>query len=196
MATFADRLKLALEKRGWSQNRLEAEANLGRGRVNKLLKSKGARTDPEVLGLLAGTLGISYEWLASGRGEMEAGAPPVLPPPRALPSQPLAPISMGTALDGAFDSTRHKISDALAVRDLLAGGLTLSRPLEVHGLARALLDAAASLREQGVSMSKDALLETLALRIVQLTGGNEENDSFRGGKRPPSQPGPMTKAAG
>lgn len=181
-ATFATRLGLALKARGWSQNRLETEAGLGRGRINKLLKSKGARTDPEVLGLLARTLGISAEWLATGHGEMEDPAPG-LPPAKALPRQRLAPLPLDRVLDQVFDQQRHRISDALAVRGLLTSGLLMTSPEEAPGLARALLDASAALRERGIEVTREALFEAMALRLAQLEAL----------PRPPSQRG--TKAA-
>lgn len=186
MATFADRLALALEHRQWSQNRLEAEAGLGKGRVNKLLKSKGARTDPEVLDLLARTLHISSEWLSSGRGSMEESAPPA----KALPRPTMVPMPLAAALDDAFDQQRHRVSDAMAVRDLLADGLVLTSPAETKGLAKALLDAAALLRGRQATVTKDALFEAMALRVAEL----EAEDSQVMPARPPSQNGPRSAA--
>lgn len=187
MATFADRLAQALEHRHWSQNRLENEAGLGKGRVNKLLKSKGARTDPEVLTLLAHTLGISPEWLASGRGEMEESAPPA----KALPRATMIPMPLAAALDEVFEPKRHRVSDAMAVRDLLSSGLTLTTPTEAKGLAKALLDAAALLRNRRAEVTKDALFEAMALRVAELEG----EDSQVLPTRPPSQ-GDSKSAAG
>lgn len=185
-ATFATRLALALEARGWSQNKLETEAGLGRGRINKLLKSKGARTDPEVLDLLARTLGVSPGWLATGRGEMEETAPPA----KTLPRPAVLPMPMVAALDEAYDPQRHRVSDAVAVRDLLSSGLLLTTPGEAKGLARALLDAAAILRERQIEVTKDSVFEAMALRVAEL----ETEDSRVIPTRPPSQRGPRSAA--
>lgn len=80
----------------------------------------------------------------------------------------MVPTPLASSLDRAFDSKRHKVSDALAVQRLLASGLTLTQPGEADGIARALLDAAAELRERGAEVSKDALLEAMALRLCAL----------------------------
>lgn len=153
------RIRSALAASGKSQRAAERAAGLAHGHLSVILGRGGLTVD--TARKLGGALAVSPSWLLTGEGEMRPTAKP-------LPQPPLAPVPLAAALDVAFDPQRHKISDALAVRELLAGGLTLSRPGEIEGLAGALLDAAARLRQEGAQVSRDALLEALALRVVEL----------------------------
>lgn len=85
MPTFAERLQVALDHRHWSQNKLEREAKLTKGRVNKILHSKSARIDPADLIYVARALEISHVWLVLGEGDMEVGTP--LPSSAIVPSE-------------------------------------------------------------------------------------------------------------
>ena len=158
--TLNDRIKSALKKSGKSQRAVERDAGLANGHLSVILGRGGLTV--ETAKKLSEALGVSPAWLLTGEGEAEP------PAAKALPPRSLSPISLESSLDRAFDATRHKVSDALAVRNLLASGLTLASPTDADQLARALLDAAAWLRGKGAQVSRDALLEALALRIVEL----------------------------
>lgn len=96
MRTFADRLKAALAARAVSQNRLEREAGLSKGHVNRLIHGKGARTAPETLVSIAQVLQIDHDWLATGKGTMTADGsveplPSPEPPSTVLERDPVEP---------------------------------------------------------------------------------------------------------
>ncbi|MCC6557272.1 MAG: helix-turn-helix transcriptional regulator [Polyangiaceae bacterium] len=75
-ATLADRITYALDQRQMSQKGLEDEARMSRGYVSRLLKGERLKLSPELLRRIADTLRVSYEWLATGRGDMDAASPP------------------------------------------------------------------------------------------------------------------------
>lgn len=162
--TAKERLRLALKEHGVSQRAAERTAGLHNGHLSVILGRNGNMT-VETAEKLALALDVSAAWLLTGQGDMhEAPASTAKP----LPAQPFAPMPLDAALDAAFDQLRHKVSDAITVRQILSMGLALTRPAEAHALAGAMLDAAAWLREHGAQVTREALLEALALRVVEL----------------------------
>lgn len=71
---FAGRLDLAIKASGKSPSRVQREAGLQSGYIFKLLGRGEAKQisspGPSVVRKLASYLGVSYEWLAIGRGPM------------------------------------------------------------------------------------------------------------------------------
>lgn len=71
--TFGARLARAIELSGKTQTRTERECELGQGRIHRLLgkgKNPILSPGPELIRVLADYLGVTYEWLAIGRGRM------------------------------------------------------------------------------------------------------------------------------
>ncbi len=68
MNSLADRLKLALSARNWTQDDLAQRAGLSQVAVHKLLTGKAVSTrkGPEI----ADALGIRLDWLLTGKGNM------------------------------------------------------------------------------------------------------------------------------
>lgn len=64
---ISERVLAALEARGMSQNKLEGEAELSLGYVNKLIKLK-RKPGPTNAKKIARVLGVSVEWLLYGTG--------------------------------------------------------------------------------------------------------------------------------
>ena len=162
--TAKERLRLALKERGVSQRAAERAAGLHNGHLSVILGRNGNIT-VETAEKLASALDVSAAWLLTGQGEMHGAAASTAKP---LPAATFAPLPLDEALDAAFDQKRHRVSDALTVRQILTQGLALTRPAEAHAPAGALLDAAAWLREQQAPATREALLEALALRVVEL----------------------------
>lgn len=80
---FAGRLALAIELKKITRSRTERESGLKRGRIQRLLgigPKQIAAPGPETIRQLADYLGVSYEWLAIGRGPLrrEGWAPSAL----------------------------------------------------------------------------------------------------------------------
>ncbi len=71
--TLAERIAIMLEKRQLSQHGLEGEAKLSRGYVSRILKGERAKLSPDMMARIAAALEVSYEWLATGRGDGEGG---------------------------------------------------------------------------------------------------------------------------
>lgn len=159
MADTQDRLRAAIKASKLSQRAVERAAGLHTGHLSVILGRAGS-ISVDTAEKLAPVLGVTAAWLLTGEAPQ--------PAPKSLPPAPFAPIPLDAAIDAAFDAKRHRVSDALAVRQVLASGLTLTRPAEAEPLARAFLDAAAWLREQGARVTRDALLEALAARVVEL----------------------------
>jgi hypothetical protein len=159
MGDFRQRLEEAIRKTGLSKYAIEKTAGLDRGHLSTILRrgSMGKASAAR----LAPVLGVAEGWLLADDTHREPDAPPSERTTR-------EPARLDGALEAAFDATRHKLGDALAVQELLRAGLTLSQPDRAEALARALLDAAATLRRGGYPISKDAVLEALALRVSSL----------------------------
>ena len=71
MSTIANRIALARKKRGLSQELLAERMNISRGACGHCERGK-ALPSTEHLTELAPILNIRLEWLATGKGEMEA----------------------------------------------------------------------------------------------------------------------------
>lgn len=70
MKTVAERLKKARERKEWSQAQLAAAAGLSQSTIGNI--ESGIRQARGSLPELAKVLGVSYEWLANGVGELDA----------------------------------------------------------------------------------------------------------------------------
>lgn len=166
MQTFADRLAAALTARGWSQNRLEREAKLSRGHVNRIIHGKGARAAPETLVTIARVLGIDHDWLTTGRGSMFSSGEPA-----ALPVSPASETrvtldAVADLVNSAYDPTVHLPSDAMLVGEALQIAATFRRAhVDPTAYVRRLLDAAARERQRGRKVAP-ADLPTVALGVI------------------------------
>ena len=70
VSTLAERLVLALEHSGISQNGLDAEAKLPKGYTSRIKNSKRTRVNPDLIRRMADVLRVNFEWLAIGNGAM------------------------------------------------------------------------------------------------------------------------------
>lgn len=71
-ATIAERIVYALDLRQMSQTGLEQAAHLSRGYVSRMRRGERMKFSPDLLRRTADGLRVNYEWLATGRGEMDA----------------------------------------------------------------------------------------------------------------------------
>jgi hypothetical protein len=159
MSDLRHRLEEAIRKTGLTKYAIEKAAGLDRGYLSTILR-RGSMGKAAAASL-APVLGVAEGWLLADDTHRD-------PEPPASDRAPREPARLDGALEAAFDAKRHKLGDALAVQELLRTGLTLSHPEQAEALARALLDGAAHLRRGGYPVTKDALLEALALRVSSL----------------------------
>jgi transcriptional regulator with XRE-family HTH domain len=90
VSTLAERIVIARKRKGWSQNRLNTEAGLSQGIVNRYESGERGKEggSGDTLGKLAKALGVRVNWLMTGEDPMEDG-----------PTGPVDPFSRRT--DGA-----------------------------------------------------------------------------------------------
>lgn len=71
-ATLGERIKeaMAVRAKGVSQNEVERRAGLNPGQLSMLIQNKRKRPNMDQVRRVADTLGVSFEWLATGEGEM------------------------------------------------------------------------------------------------------------------------------
>jgi phage repressor protein C with HTH and peptisase S24 domain len=74
MKTLADRLKLALDQAGIKQIELARRIGITRGAVSLWFKGTTTNLEGENLLKAAQILGVSPNWLSSGRGRMKSGS--------------------------------------------------------------------------------------------------------------------------
>lgn len=67
---LGDRLKVALDHTGMSMNSVGEKAGLGLGYVSRIISGHRRRVNVNILQSLAEVLGVSFEWLSTGAGEM------------------------------------------------------------------------------------------------------------------------------
>jgi len=95
METIAARLKKAREWKGWKQSQLAVAADVSTGTIGNI--EAGIRQAKGSIPQIADALGVSYQWLANGQGEMLAttGTATLTPPPPSVTAsatnQALAP---------------------------------------------------------------------------------------------------------
>lgn len=107
MKTIAERLKAAREWKGWKQAQLAVAADVSTGTIGNI--EAGIRQSKGSIPQIAAALGVDYQWLANGKGEM-------LPAPSA-PNQPLAPVTYAQAAINnvsSLDVTLRSLSVHLA----------------------------------------------------------------------------------
>ena len=80
METIAARLKKAREWKGWKQSQLAVAADVSTGTIGNI--EAGIRQAKGSIPQIADALGVSYQWLANGQGEMLAttGTATLTPP--------------------------------------------------------------------------------------------------------------------
>ncbi|WP_437671489.1 helix-turn-helix domain-containing protein [Sorangium sp. So ce131] len=69
--SLAERIAIMLEKRQLSQHGLEYKAQLSRGYVSRLIKGERTKISPDMMRRIADALEVSFEWLATGRGDAD-----------------------------------------------------------------------------------------------------------------------------
>lgn len=167
--TLGDRLQIALDDRGMTQNELEKKLSLNAGHINKIVHSKRGRIDPELLLDIARALGVRTAWLAKGTEPMDD---PEVPRPQGSraakrsprrtsgpeASPPAPPISetrtvldaVKDMIDAVYDPERHMPSDAMLVSEgLMVGAPLLKSSVDPATYVRRLLDTAARERQRG-----------------------------------------------
>lgn len=76
MNTPGERIRHARELKGWSRNRLDAEAGLSQGVTSRLERNERAGMG-DTIAKMAAALGVRSDWILSGTTPMEAEAVPV-----------------------------------------------------------------------------------------------------------------------
>lgn len=89
--TLSERIAYALDLRQMSQKGLEDEARLSRGYVSRILKGERLKLSPDLMRRIADTLRVSYEWLATGRGNLDETSP-----------SPVRLVQLGFAIEAAI----------------------------------------------------------------------------------------------
>lgn len=103
--SLSGRVLYALELRKMTRMALEEEAKLSRGYVSRVIKGERLKLSPELLRRMSDALQISYEWLATGRGDINDWSPAP-----ASASQPPSQRSQSFALEAAVAYHRNKWS--------------------------------------------------------------------------------------
>lgn len=67
--TLIERILWATNQKGWSQARLEREAELSKGYLSTAKKRGAEIMAPDSLAKIASLTGVDYTWLSTGRGE-------------------------------------------------------------------------------------------------------------------------------
>lgn len=70
LETLSERVAYLIDLRNMSRQGLEEEARLSRGYVSRVIKGERLKLSPELLRRMADALQVSYEWLATGRGDL------------------------------------------------------------------------------------------------------------------------------
>jgi hypothetical protein len=142
---------------------LSDEAGLAPGHVGLIVRGtvKGAVT-PETLGKLANAAGVSYEWLATGKGSPEPSATPATQettierePGSDMPEirDDETVIERTVVMLGAAE-TRYRLADVDAARAAARASSHWLKPeTDVAVLARSYLNAAKWLRENGETLN-------------------------------------------
>lgn len=124
----------------------------------------GYRPDTETLAKIASGMGVTVEWLLTGRGSPD-DAPNTTVPDQPPPTVPTPVAAEGEsplerALGFAFDPTRHTVGDLRAVQDALNDGSFQWQRVEgdLVESARTWLDAASALRREGQHVSTVSIL--------------------------------------
>jgi len=110
MTTLAERLSLAMSRRGISQAELARQCGVKQPSVHGWLSGKSKFLRGENLLKAAAALKVSEEWLATGAGSMEPGER--TRPPQSQPARPDPAILAATQdfLDRAFKALGKKFS--------------------------------------------------------------------------------------
>jgi transcriptional regulator with XRE-family HTH domain len=145
MESLAERLRAAVAARGVSLQSLEGDG-VPRGYPSLVASGKRKRVGPDVLGALARKLRVSYEWLATGNGDMGEGDSDAAPTPTAVPRHVPHPrvVEIAKASGIPDDVVRSMLAfdrgiDAMSDRDIL---MTL-RQLQAIGSTMPAADATA-----------------------------------------------------
>lgn len=100
MKTLAERLLFARESKGklWTQAHLATAAGVSTGTIGNLESgARGAKSATASLYPIAKALGVNYDWLATGEGEMLPSTPPQYAPFLTGDMQGATAQSVGTA---------------------------------------------------------------------------------------------------
>lgn len=76
MKTIGQRLVAAMAELDVGPSELERRSGVPKGNISKLCHDQRRSPAPQTLERLADALGVSYEWLALGRGDKPARVPP------------------------------------------------------------------------------------------------------------------------
>lgn len=152
--SIRDRVRWILKNRGFkSQRELAARAGLASSHISLILNNLGDHIEAKTLEKIAGAAGVSYDWLATGRGTPLAGVEPPSPPPTEDET------SLERAVFRAIDHDRHEAADyQAACRAVRESARSLVPGTDPREFARLLLDSAAQLRREGLPTTPAAVL--------------------------------------
>lgn len=174
-----DRVRLVLERTGWSQRELARQAGLAGSHISLIMTRLGENVRPETLRAIAAAAKVSEAWLITGRGSPddapEGGDVAQTTTPATAPVPAAVESPLVHALGVAFDHTRHSVNDLRAVQDALSDGSFQWQRAEgdLVDAARAWLDAAASLRREGHRVTTVAILYRVTIGNAARTKARE-----------------------
>lgn len=67
--TISERVKFAMDYRGWKQTHLAAHSGLTNGRISQIIKDGGTPSGPAIF-RIADALGFEARWITFGEGPM------------------------------------------------------------------------------------------------------------------------------
>jgi transcriptional regulator with XRE-family HTH domain len=100
MKGWHERLRAALERKGWSQAELARRSGVGIEKIRKYHQGKVDQPRGDVIGRLADALGIEELWLRDGRGPEMSTVPLVGYVGAGESFYPVDDLAQGSALDG------------------------------------------------------------------------------------------------
>ena len=163
MTALAERIRLILREKGWSQRELSRRADLAGSHVSLILTRLGEKVSDETIAKIASAAGASVTWLRTGEGPMwAAGEPrPSAPLPTVVVREDLPPEVR--ALARAFQMGAYDVEEFDALRELLRHGKPQLAPgADPVAIMSVWLAAARRMRLQGIPVTMENLAFTLA----------------------------------
>ncbi len=186
--SFADRLRLVLEAKGWSAGEWSQKSGLAVSHVANLISRNSKRPAADTVTALAQSADVSFDWLMRGAGASGLTAQDPRPAVSDSTARTPTPTPVGAgesplvhALGVAFDHTRHNVNDLRAVQDALTDGSFQWQRIEgdLVEAARTWLDAAAALRHEGQHVSTVAILYRVTIRNTARAREPDRADTAR-----------------
>lgn len=180
--------------RKFSLRPLELQHGIPNGTIGRLIKGQSRTVQVPTAKKIAALLGIPWEPLAGS--ELPTPGTEPTPPPATTVRLVVVDDGAEQLIDEAFDGTRHKPSDAVAVREILARRAALLEDgADAVAIVRDWLDAAARLRERGKERPPEAIFSEVSRQSVerqrQLNERARAESSARGYEPPAEVPAPL-----